>query len=212
MTTTSSIIRSAMLATGLALVVGAMTACSDDSTASAPLTSNQITTTSMKSSAAADKVATSESREQEPSSESPSADESAAADDTSAADAPSAAERETTTTKNNSGDQNSGRQNSGGQNNDTPQSVVAPQNVKLTEKQENYLRALKQQNVTFMGDTDNNVALTMGAYICSEKKKGTDPVTVKAYVTASVGPGTKSVGEASSKADKVIRAARAEYC
>ena len=63
-----------------------------------------------------------------------------------------------------------------------------------------------------MGDTDNNVALTMGAYICSEKKKGTDPVTVKAYVTASVGPGTKSVAEASSKADKVIRAARAEYC
>ncbi|GAB04489.1 DNA polymerase III gamma/tau subunit [Gordonia amarae] len=211
MTTTSSIIRSAMLATGLALVVGAMTACSDDSTASAPLTSNQITTTSMTSSATADKVSASESREQEPSAESSPAGESAA-DDTSAADAPSAAERETTATKNNSGDQNSGDQNSGGQDNDTPQSVVAPQNVKLTEKQQNYLRALKQQNVTFMGDTDNNVALTMGAYICSEKKKGTDPVTVKAYVTASVGPGTKSVAEASSKADKVIRAARAEYC
>ena len=63
-----------------------------------------------------------------------------------------------------------------------------------------------------MGDTDNNVALTMGAYICSEKKKGTDPVTVKAYVTASVGPGTNSVTEASAKADKVIRAARTEYC
>ncbi|QHN20126.1 DUF732 domain-containing protein [Gordonia amarae] len=200
-----------MLATGLALVVGAMTACSDDSTASAPLTSNQITTTSMTSSATADKVSASESREQEPSAESSPAGESAA-DDTSAADAPSAAERETTATKNNSGDQNSGDQNSGGQDNDTPQSVVAPQNVKLTEKQQNYLRALKQQNVTFMGDTDNNVALTMGAYICSEKKKGTDPVTVKAYVTASVGPGTKSVAEASSKADKVIRAARAEYC
>ena len=211
MTTTSSIIRSAMLATGLALVVGAMTACSDDSTASAPLTSNHITTTSMTSSATADKVSASESREQEPSAESSPAGESAA-DDTSAADAPSAAERETTATKNNSGDQNSGDQNSGGQDNDTPQSVVAPQNVKLTEKQQNYLRALKQQNVTFMGDTDNNVALTMGAYICSEKKKGTDPVTVKAYVTASVGPGTKSVAEASSKADKVIRAARAEYC
>lgn len=204
MTTTSSIIRSAMLATGLAVVVGAMTACSDDSTASAPLTSNQITTTSMNSSATADKVATSESREQEPSVESSAADESTAADE------PSAATNAPDTTKND-GDR-SGGQNSGGQNNEAPQSVAAPQNVKLTEKQQNYLRALKQQNVTFMGDTDNNVALTMGAYICSEKKKGTDPVTVKAYVTASVGPGTKTVAEASSKADKVIRAARAEYC
>ncbi|WP_298599855.1 hypothetical protein, partial [uncultured Sphingorhabdus sp.] len=58
MTTMRTIIRSAMLATGLALVAAGMTACSDDSTASAPLTSNQITTTSMKSSANAESTAT----------------------------------------------------------------------------------------------------------------------------------------------------------
>ena len=201
MTTMRTIIRSAMLATGLALVAAGMTACSDDSTASAPLTSNQITTTSMKSSANAESTATEVSPSESVealASESP--DASRGARDTEVSATTSSASTTTTTTT------------TAPRSDTVEESVVAPQNVKLTEKQEDYLRALKRQNVTFMGDTDNNVALTMGAYICSEKKKGTDPVTVKAYVTASVGPGTDSVAEASAKADKVIRAAHAEFC
>ena len=63
-----------------------------------------------------------------------------------------------------------------------------------------------------MGDTDNSVALTMAEYVCNERKKGTDPVTVKAFVTASVGPGTDTVVEANTKADKVIKAADENYC
>ena len=66
--------------------------------------------------------------------------------------------------------------------------------------------------VTFMGDTDNSVALTLAEYVCNERKKGTDPVTVKAFVTASVGPGTDTVVEANTKADKVIKAADENYC
>ncbi|MFW0786241.1 DUF732 domain-containing protein [Gordonia sp. CPCC 206044] len=173
----------AMVVAGAALALGSVSACSDDSTASAPLTSNPVTTTSMYSTQpqASD---SSEAPAQSPGSETV---QSASGGSELPATAPSPATG-------------------------TPQDVPGPNGQKVSAKGQAYLDALKTQKVTFMGDTDNSVALTMAEYVCNERRKGTDPVTVKAFVTASVGPGTKTVAEANAKADKVIKAADNNYC
>lgn len=82
----------------------------------------------------------------------------------------------------------------------------------LTDKDKRYLAALKQDDVAFMGDDDNNIALTMGHYVCQEKKKKTDPMMIKVYVRAAIGPMTKTEDEAGAKADKLISAAEKNLC
>lgn len=181
---TRKLIRLAMTAAGLSLAVGTFSACSDDSTATAPITSNPVTTTSMYASSptAASSAVTAPS-----SATNQTSSPGAAAGSGLPATAPA-----TKTT--------------------TEQNMPAPDGAPLSDKGKKYLSTLKSDNVSFMGDTDNNIALTMAEYICAEQRKGTDPVTVKAFITASVGPGTKTVAEANDKADKVIRAAHDDYC
>lgn len=82
----------------------------------------------------------------------------------------------------------------------------------LTDKDKKYLGALKKDDVSFYGDDDNNVALTWGHYVCAEKKKKTDPMMIKVYVRAGIGPMTKSEDEAGAKADKLISAAEKNLC
>ncbi|RPA12512.1 DUF732 domain-containing protein [Gordonia sp. OPL2] len=183
---TSKFLQLAMVAVGAALTLGSVSACADDSTATAPITSNPVTTTSMYStqpSAASDTTSTTSAA---PSGQ-PDDQQSAAAGSQLPATAPNP-------------------------NTNVPQNFPGPNGQKVGQKGQAYLAALKAQKVTFMGDADNSVALTMAEYVCSERRKGTDPVTVKAFVTASVGPGTKTVAEANSKADKVIKAADEHYC
>ncbi|AZG46851.1 DUF732 domain-containing protein [Gordonia insulae] len=180
---TSKFLQLAMVVAGAALTLGSVSACADDSTATAPITSNPVTTTSMYST--------------QPS----SADESSAASAAPSADdtqSPTAGSALPATAPNPS--------------TNVPQNFPGPNGQKMTPKGQAYLAALKSQNVTFMGDADNSVALTMAEYVCNERRKGTDPVTVKAFVTASVGPGTKTVAEANAKADRVIKAADEHYC
>ncbi|GAC70944.1 DUF732 domain-containing protein [Gordonia soli] len=178
------ILQLAMLAAGVALTVGSVSACSDDSTATAPITSNPVTTTAMYSSP-------SSSGESADASSEASAPAATPSDETGSRSLPATAANTRTS---------------------VPQNFPGPNGQPVTDKGKKYLAALKSQRVEFMGDTDNNIALTMAEYICSERKKGTDPITVKAYVTASVGPGTKTVAEANTKADKVIKAADDNYC
>lgn len=186
---TRKFLQLAMVAAGAAVTLSSVSACSDDSTATAPITSNPVTTTSMYSTQASESGATSQ---------------------TSSAGASTAA----------SGDASSPSTQPGGalpatapdSRTSVPKSYPGPSTQPLSDKSRAYLAALKAQNVTFMGDTDNTVALTMAQYVCAERRKGTDPVTVKAFVTASVGPGTKTVVEANAKADKVIKAADDNYC
>ncbi|MFW0789744.1 DUF732 domain-containing protein [Gordonia sp. CPCC 205333] len=82
----------------------------------------------------------------------------------------------------------------------------------VSDKGKKYLAALKSMKVTFMGDTDNTIALTMADYICTQRSKGGDQNTWKAFVLASTSPGTKSAADANAKADKVIKAAVENYC
>ncbi len=86
--------------------------------------------------------------------------------------------------------------------------TAAPVSVKA----QRYLAALKRQNVTIMGDTDNTIALTMAQFVCDQRGKNGDPTSMKAFVVAAVGPGEKTVEAANTKADKVIRAAHENYC
>lgn len=90
--------------------------------------------------------------------------------------------------------------------------LTAPDGAPLDDKAKRYLQALRSQNVTLLGDTDNGVALSLATYVCDAQKKNTDPVTTKAYVTALVAPGTQNTAEANAKADKVIKAAQDNYC
>ncbi|GAA1482334.1 hypothetical protein GCM10009624_27740 [Gordonia sinesedis] len=183
---------------GAALAFGSVTACSDDSTASAPITSEPVTTTSMYASGSS---ATSSA----PSSAAESPDDASAtttAPRGSADDLPATAPP--TRTQGNDGNTNGGSGGGG--------AITGPGGQQLSGKPAKYLQRLKSQRVEFMGDTDNGVALDVAEYICAQQRKGTDPTTVRAYVTAFVGPGTKNVAEANSKADKVISAARDEYC
>ncbi|MGC4960618.1 DUF732 domain-containing protein [Gordonia sp. DT218] len=184
---TSKFLQLAMVVAGAALTLGSVSACSDDSTATAPITSNPVTTTSMYSSQPSSAGDTSDASAAPTSGSTTQNGQSAAAGSALPATAP---------------DPSTG----------VPQSFPGPNGQKVNAKGQAYLGALKAQKVTFMGDTDNSVALTMAEYVCNERRKGTDPVTVKAFVTASVGPGTKTVAEANSKADKVIKAADEHYC
>ncbi|MDL9937647.1 DUF732 domain-containing protein [Gordonia sp. ABSL1-1] len=176
---TRRFVQVAVAATGLVLALGSVTACTDDSTASAPITNAPVTTTSMYSAP--------------PSGASTPAEGTPTPGVTTAPSAslPATGPNSTTT---------------------VPSNFPGPSGQPLSDKARNYLNALKAQNVTFMGDSDNSVALTMAEYVCGAKSKGTDPVTMKAFVTASVGPGTKTVEEANAKADKVIKAADENYC
>ncbi|WP_307190366.1 DUF732 domain-containing protein [Gordonia desulfuricans] len=183
-------LRLGLLLAGAMCAVGSVAACADDSTATAPITSAPVTTTSVYSSspsasAAASPVAPAGSD---------SASQSAAP--SAGSSLPATAPSAVTTTRSTAAD--------GG--------FAAPQGQTLTDKDRKYLQALRDQKVTLLGDTDNSVALTLANYVCSAEKKNTDPVTVKGYVTALVSPGTNSTQEANAKADKVIKAAEQNYC
>ncbi|MCH5643371.1 MULTISPECIES: DUF732 domain-containing protein [unclassified Gordonia (in: high G+C Gram-positive bacteria)] len=177
---TRPFVSTAVMAVGLVLTLGSITACGDDSTASAPITGNPVTTTSLLSGADSSTTAAN-----------PSASATLPNSSTPGGQLPATGPNPSTT---------------------VPSNYPGPSGAPLSEKARRYLAALKAQNVTFMGDSDNSVALTMAEYVCGARAKGTDPTTVKAFVTASVGPGTKTVEEANAKADKVIAAAADNYC
>lgn len=181
MRTRRRLVPTLLLIGGLALVLGSVAACSDDSTASAPITNTPVTTTSMYS--GVDGSVT------------PSTPPG------SASLAPTSSSPES-------------RLPATGPNPNTtvPSNYPGPSGAPLSDKARKYLAALKSQSVTFMGDSDNSVALTMAEYVCGARAKNTDPTTIKAFVTASVGPGTRTVEEANTKADKVIAAATDNYC
>ncbi|WP_238420856.1 DUF732 domain-containing protein [Gordonia sp. 'Campus'] len=177
---TTKCVRLVLAASGLALALGSVAGCADDSTASAPITNNPVTTTSLYSAAE------------------------------SSSSTPGTPSAETTTTA--PGGTSSLPDTAPNPSTKVPASFPGPSGAPLDDKARAYLAALKQQNVTFMGDNDNSVALTMAKYVCGAKQKGTDPSMVKAFVTASVGPGAENVDDANVKADKVIRAAEQHYC
>lgn len=187
---TAKYIRIAAAAGALAVVVGALTACNDSSTASAPIGTEPVTTTSMPGSASL---------------KSSEASASAASEEASkqAADGASKASTSLPATKANPSTTPPGT---------FPGDKQPPPGVKLSAKDKAYLSDLKKQNVSFMGDDDNNVALTMGHYVCDAKAQKADPMLVKAYVRAAIGPMTKTDAEANSKSDKVISAAEKNLC
>lgn len=187
----------ATIMAGAVVTLGAVTACGDDSTASAPITSDPITTTSLYS-------AVSSSTSAKPSASTPS---SASAESLSVP--PPAGKPKMPPPAHDGAALPATAPNT---HTSVPQNFPGPNGEKPSPKGQAYLAALKSQHVTFMGDTDNSVALTMAEYICREQHKNADPTTIKAFVTASVGPGTKTVEEANSKADKVIKAAHDHYC
>ncbi|MGV9825146.1 MULTISPECIES: DUF732 domain-containing protein [unclassified Gordonia (in: high G+C Gram-positive bacteria)] len=178
----SKFFRVGVMVAGVAMLVGAVSACSDDSTASAPITSDPITTTSMYSSPAAS-----------------SATSAAPGSTTQKVTTPVSGATKLPATAPTTGTT-------------VPPSFPGPNGEPVSAKGQKYLAALKAQNVTFMGDTDNTVALNAADYVCAQQAKGADPTTVKAFVTALVGPGTQNVNEAGAKADKVIKAAHENYC
>lgn len=186
----SKALRGAVVTGGLVVALLTATACGDASTASAPIVDHEVSTTALHDSEAPETSAQPVSEPSESESEEPEQDETPEAE-APEPDLPATAP-------------------------DTPEAVsddfVGPDGQPVTGKARRYLEALKNDNVTFMGDTDNNVALTTGEYICMQDDKGVDQITTKAFVTAMVGPGTDSTEAAGAKADKVIRAARAHYC
>ena len=173
-----------VMVAGLALA-GGLTACSDDSTASAPITSDPVTTTSMYSSPSSSAAKSSESEIE--SSKAASDGTKVSGSTTLPATAP-----------------NSGTK--------VPENFPGPGGEQVSDKGKKYLQALKDQNISFAGDSDNSVALNSAEYVCAQQSKGADPTTVKAFVTAMIGPSSKNAAEANSKADKVIKAARDNYC
>ncbi len=173
-----------VLATVGVLLVGAsaLAACNDSTTASAPIGTEAVTTTSMDPS-------DSSSQESEASREAESGASNASVSvPATSPDSSTKVPRE------------------------FPGGIPTPAGVKLSDKEKAYLADLKRQNVSFMGDTDNNVALTMGAYVCSQRSQKTDPTMIKAYMRAAIGPMSKSEADAGNKADKVIAAADANLC
>lgn len=171
---------------GVALA-GGLSACSDDSTASAPITSDPVTTTSMYSSPASSSAKASETDKTESSAAAAPGGTKVSGSTTLPATAPN------TTTK-------------------VPENFPGPGGEQVSDKGKKYLQALKDQNISFAGDSDNSVALNSAEYVCAQQAKGADPTTVKAFVTAMIGPSSKNAAEANSKADKVIKAARDNYC
>ncbi|GEE00434.1 hypothetical protein nbrc107696_08800 [Gordonia spumicola] len=173
-----------VLATVGVLLIGAtaLAACNDSTTASAPIGTEAVTTTSMDPSDASSGQAEA-SREAE--------------------DGASKASVSVPATNPDSSTKVPGN---------FPGGIPTPSGVPLTDKEKAYLADLKRQNVSFMGDTDNNVALTMGAYVCSQRSQKTDPTMIKAYMRAAIGPMAKSEADAAVKADKVIASADANLC
>lgn len=173
-----------VLATVGVLLVGAtaLAACNDSTTASAPIGTEAVTTTTMDASDSAE--ADSEASKQ---AESGASNASVSVPATSP-------DSSTKVPKN------------------FPGGVPTPTGVKLSDKEKAYLAELKRKNVSFMGDSDNNVALTMGAYVCSQRSQKTDPTMIKAYMRAAIGPMSKSEADAGVKADKVIAAADEHLC
>jgi hypothetical protein len=175
-------LRLGLMMMGAALAFGSLTACADDSTASAPITSNPVTTTSLYSA-------------------------SSSAPSSSAAAGSSSADSATQTTGGSSLPATAPRTTAAASG-----SFVAPSGQALDPKAKRYLQALRDQNVTLLGDEDNGVALSVAIWVCEAQRKNTDPVTTKGYVVALVAPGTNSTQEANAKADKVIKAAEDYYC
>lgn len=185
---TAKYIRIAAAAGALAVAVGALTACNDSSTASAPIGTEPVTTTTMPGSDS--------SKSLKSSSASAEASKQAEAGASKATvSVPETKPNASTTPPDN-----------------FPGSKPPPPGVTLSAKDKAYLTDLKKQNVAFMGDDDNNVALTMGHYVCESRKQNADPIVVKAYVRAAIGPMTKTDAEATAKADKVINAAEKNLC
>ncbi|MFZ2509528.1 MAG: DUF732 domain-containing protein [Gordonia sp. (in: high G+C Gram-positive bacteria)] len=178
-----------------ALVAAAFgaTACGDSSTATAPLTQDAtIATMSGHSSARADSSV-------------PAGPSDGAAASSSAEAAASKATTELPATKPSSAATNTGNGNG------EPDSGQANGRT-LSAKEKSYVAALKRDNVTFMGDDDNTIALAWGHYVCREKGKNTDPTVIKVYIRAGIGPTTQSDQEAGAKADKLISAAEKNLC
>lgn len=181
---TAKYLRLAVAAGALAVAVGALTACSDSSTASAPIGTAPVTTTTMPGSDSSKASASAEASKQAESGASKAA-----------VSPPETKPNSSTTPPGN-----------------FPGGSPPPSGIKLSDKDKAYLTDLKKQNVSFMGDDDNNVALTMGHYVCDAKSQKADPMLVKAYVRAAIGPMTKSDAEANTKSDKVIAAAEKNLC
>ena len=180
---TGKLSRGALVCAAIAATAGILTACSDSSTASAPLTQD-VTTTKVDESAA---KAVSNSTSVAPSSSAKSSE----AAESSKKDAPKPKSEEAA----------------------PPAGVPTEiEGEKLSPKEEKYLASLKRQKVEFMGDADGKIALTMGHYVCQERAKKTDPNMIKVYVTAAVGPATKNEDQAGVQADKVINTATRTLC
>lgn len=181
--------RIAAVAGALAVAVGTLTACNDSSTASAPIGTAPVTTTTMPGSESnltsgeASKASQEASKEAQDGASKASVSPPATAPDTS-----------TPVPK------------------IFPGGAPPPSGITLSDKDKAYLADLKKQNVSFMGDDDNNVALTMGHYVCDAKAQKADPMLVKAYVRAAIGPMTKSEAEANDKSSKVVASAEKNLC
>ncbi|MCF8609224.1 hypothetical protein L5G28_03470 [Gordonia sp. HY285] len=173
--------------TSLAVIaVGALAACNDSTTTSAPIGTDAVTTTSVDASDSS--LASKSSADEEASKE--------AADGASRASSSAPDTEPNTSTK-------------------VPKNfpgVTTPSGSKLTSAEKEYLAELKRQNVEFMGDTDNNVALTMGQYVCAQRAQKTDSTMIKAFVTAAIGPMTDGEAQAKGQAAKVINAADRKLC
>ena len=184
-------------AVGAALiVVGALAACNDSTTASAPIGTGGVTTTSVQA-LQSDSMTTSSSPSSSatPSEESSEASKQAQEGASRAAESgPATAPQKSTTAPRNF------------------PGIAAPSGVQLNDSEKAYLAELKRQKVEFMGDTDNSVALTMGEYVCTQRRAKTDETMIKAFVTAAIGPMTDNEADAMSRADKVIRAADSNLC
>ena len=175
-------LRLGVLMSGVVFALGSLAACSDDSTASAPITSNPVTTTSLYSAPSSASASSAPESGQTSAGATPTTGGSTLPATTPGSTAPASGQ------------------------------LTAPDGAPLDDKAKRYLQALRSQNVTLLGDTDNGVALSLATYVCDAQKKNTDPVTTKAYVTALVAPGTQNTAEANAKADKVIKAAQDNYC
>lgn len=166
----------------LLIGAGALSACGDDSTASAPASAPQTTTASATSPAS------------ESASES-SARDSASASATDSGDAGAAAEGSPTqlpATEPAAG-------NAG--------SIAAlPNNAKA------YLNALRDQKVTLLGDTDDSIALGAAETVCAQTKANVSPAQIKVNVLPIVGSGKTDAAQANDQTDKLIAAAQRYYC
>ncbi len=188
---TGNISRGVLSCAALAAALGVLTACGDSSTASAPLTQD-VTTTSMASGSGTSRAATTSA---DPSVEAAASSQAQEAAEKATSTLPATKPEKSTAVPGN-----------------FPGSAQGDGNQQLTDKDKAYLAALQRDDVAFMGDDDNNVALTMGHYVCAERAKKTDPTLVKVYVRAAIGPMTKSEAEAGTKADKLIAAADKNLC